>query len=378
MAKRRSRDLAVGAVFALGLIVLAVTVMAVGAESRLFSRKVPFIAVFPNTDGLIEGSPVKMAGVQVGTVLAIHLPTDPSRTGIEVTLGVDRDFAPRVRADSRVDLGVLQYLTGEKAVEITPGSPDEPELPPGSVIELKQSTELLEQVGVVSQNLAEITVSLRNVLGALERGEGLIGQMIQDPEFGREGIEALSATLKNLEALTGDLRQGKGAIGRLIQDEELGARLDDMGRALERFAALADAIDPERGAVGELLREDGAGKAAVEDLRAAAASLRRVAASLESPDGFVGKLLHDTAYSERLSRDLEELLRNAAEITGKINRGEGSLGALINERTVHDGLEDVVAGVNDSKFARWLLRHYQKKGIKSQDDTDPSTDEGEP
>jgi hypothetical protein len=27
-------------------------------------------------------------------------------------------------------------------------------------------------------------------------------------------------------------------------------------------------------------------------------------------------------------------------------------------------MEDVVAGTNDSKFARWLIRHYQKKGIK--------------
>ena len=29
-----------------------------------------------------------------------------------------------------------------------------------------------------------------------------------------------------------------------------------------------------------------------------------------------------------------------------------------------DGLEDVVAGLNDSKFARWLMRRYQKKGIE--------------
>ena len=31
-------------------------------------------------------------------------------------------------------------------------------------------------------------------------------------------------------------------------------------------------------------------------------------------------------------------------------------------------MEDVVAGVNDSGFARWLLRRYQKKGIKSADE----------
>jgi hypothetical protein len=68
-----------------------------------------------------------------------------------------------------------------------------------------------------------------------------------------------------------------------------------------------------------------------------------------------------------------------AEITDKVNRGVGTLGALVNERTVHDGLEDVIAGVNDSKFARWLLRHYQKNGIEAASPEDDSNNtEGEP
>ena len=44
------------------------------------------------------------------------------------------------------------------------------------------------------------------------------------------------------------------------------------------------------------------------------------------------------------------------------------MGALINSRVVYDGMEEIVAGVNDSGFARWLMRRYQKKGIKMADD----------
>jgi hypothetical protein len=40
---------------------------------------------------------------------------------------------------------------------------------------------------------------------------------------------------------------------------------------------------------------------------------------------------------------------------------------LINDRSVHDGLEDVVAGLDDSKFARWLIRRYQKRGIEARE-----------
>ena len=101
MPKVSSREATVGAFVALALIVFAVGVMAVGGESRLFSRKATYRAVFPSTDGLIVGSPVKMGGVQVGTVTQLKLPTDPGALGVEVSLGIQRlRRAPARRAPS--------------------------------------------------------------------------------------------------------------------------------------------------------------------------------------------------------------------------------------------------------------------------------------
>jgi phospholipid/cholesterol/gamma-HCH transport system substrate-binding protein len=367
MAKRRSRDLAVGAMFALALIVVALTIMAVGSDSRLFANKTQFRVNFPNATGLVVGSPVKMSGVQVGAVSAVRLPRDPSRLAIEVELGIDRVYAGRVREDSRAALRVLQLLTGEKFVEILPGSPDLPALAEGSEIPPSQDIELLEQAAVAAENLNDITVSLKNILSSLERGEGLMGQMITDPDFGREGLDALRGTLENVEGLTDDLREGRGFVGRLLYDDVFAAKLDDVAFALERVAQLVAAIDVEGGALGALLEDDGVAEQALVDLRAASASLRRVAEGLESGDGLIGKLINDPEYSEALATDLQALLANLAEISGKINRGDGTLGAVVNERSLYEGMEEVVAGVNDSGFARWLLRRYQKKGIKSAD-----------
>ena len=364
MSKRPTRDLTVGVVFALALIILAVGIMAVGGESRLFVPKIQFRVVFPNTDGLRVGSPVKMAGVEVGTVSSVRLSTDPERAGIEVGVAVDRSFAGRVRQDSQAALRILQLLSGEKFVEITPGSPGAPELPEGSIIEPEASRELLEQAAVTAENLNEITISLRKILGSLERGEGVFGQMISDPEFGKEGLAALHGSLANLRLLTSDMLAGKGFVGRLLYDETFSSKVDTLSATLDDLAAVLADIDLRAGGVGAMLEEDGAGQQAIEDLRAAAGSLRRLTAGLETDRGLLGRLLHDTDYSEGMARDLRRVLSNLAEITDKINDGEGTLGALVNDRTVHDGLEDVVAGLNDSKFARWLLRRYQKRGIE--------------
>ena len=61
----RSREASVGLlIFAAGLV-LMFGILAVGKESRLFSRKVEYWTSFPNVSGLAEGSPVKLVGVQV-------------------------------------------------------------------------------------------------------------------------------------------------------------------------------------------------------------------------------------------------------------------------------------------------------------------------
>jgi phospholipid/cholesterol/gamma-HCH transport system substrate-binding protein len=198
-------------------------------------------------------------------------------------------------------------------------------------------------------------------------------------------MESLSETLVNMSKLTGDLAAGKGSLGRLLYDEQLAGKLDSLGSAIDDFSSIVHSLANREGALGELLAEGGSAELALADMRDAAAAMKQLATRLESDEGFVGRLLNDSEYSEGLARDLESTLRNTADITGKIASGEGSLGALVNERGLYEGAEDVAAGVNDSKFARWLTRHYRKKGIEAAEDQedqpagpDPPLDDGAP
>jgi phospholipid/cholesterol/gamma-HCH transport system substrate-binding protein len=378
MARRPARDLTVGGIFALALIVLALAVMAVGSESGLWFERAHYHVVFPDATGLLVGAPVRMAGVQVGTVTQVRLPTDPTEAGIEVQVGIIPDYAERVRADSRAALRILQFLTNEKYVEIVPGSPESPPLRAGARIPLLIEVGVVERGEAIADSLGEITAALKNILGPLERGEGLIGRMLKDPDFGAAGVEALSGTLVNLNRLTDDMAAGNGTLGRLLYDETLATKLDDLGAAIDDFSVIAHRLANREGAIGALLEEGGTAEQAVDDLSAAAATLKRLAQRLESEEGLLARLLNDPEYSAALAEDLGTTLHNAAEVADKISRGEGSLGALVNERALYDGAEDVVSGVNDSKFARWLIRHYRKKGIKAREAVAPETDRQAP
>ena len=360
-----SRDVTVGAFTALAVIVLALAVMAVGGESRLFSRKVRFFANFASSDGLVVGSPVKISGVTVGTVAEILLPTDPHANGIEVALGVERGYAPRIREGSQVSLRFLQYLSGEKFVEVSPGDPALAALPPGATIPTAEGSKLLEQGEDIADNLNDITVSLKEILGPLQRGEGLLGQALHDPNFGKEGLQAIRQSAENVEALTSRLKAGQGLAGRLLFDPAMTPRADELGRAIGDLSAAIRRLNEGEGAAGDLLAKDGRSKQILDDLSASAATLRRVSERLDDQKGLLGKLLNDQEYSEKLATDLRTTVEHLNSVMAKIDRGEGTLGALVNDRSVYDGMEQVAAGVGDSKFANWLLRHYQKKGIEA-------------
>lgn len=372
MPRTSSREATVGAFLALALIILAVAIMAVGGESRLFARKTVYRVVFPATDGLIVGSPVKMGGVQVGFVTQLKLPTDPGAQGVEVSLGVQRTYASRVRQGSEASQKFLQYLSGEKYVQLTPGDPNQPAIPEGELIPASKGSRLFEQSEDIADNLNAITVSLKEILEPLQNGQGLLGEIIQDPEFGKEGMAKIEATVDNIRDITQRIRDGRGTVGRLVSDDTLAQRLDDLGAAVKDLSTIVQAISRGEGAIGSLTKEGGDAEVAIADFKEAAASLRRVTARLDSTDGLFGKLVNDSTYSNEVAANIRATAANLSAITKKINEGKGTLGALVNERTLYDGAEDVFAGVNDSKFARWMLRHYQKKGIEAPPPPEPS------
>lgn len=370
--ERRSRDLMVGSFAALALVILALGILAVGSGSALFSRTTEFRSGFPSTDGLRAGAPVKLSGVQIGVVERIDLPADPAMAGIDVTMRIRDEHAGRIREDSKAALRFLQIVSGEKYVEILPGTANKAPLPAGSTIPALDEQGLLSQGEDIAANLAQITASVTKLLAPLERGEGLLGQMLQDPEFGKEGLAALRSTLENLSALTSELRSRQGLAGRLIGDPGLAAVGDDLATAARGLAGFANDLAGQRPAIAELLGPDGDLRQTLASLHETAAALERAAARLDGAEGLLGRLLHDEAWSEQLAADLREIAARGASIARKIDEGQGTLGLLVNDRTLHDGASQIVAGANDSKFARWLTRRYQKRGIEATEAGEPT------
>ncbi len=127
---KRYLEFIVGLFLVIGIACLAYLSIKIARKEFYASGGYEVKAVFSNCNGLRPGSPVMIAGVEVGRVKSIRLQDYEA----QVVLAIN----PKVILQQDVIASIkTKGLIGEKYVEITPGAADE-KIGPGGTI---QSTE---------------------------------------------------------------------------------------------------------------------------------------------------------------------------------------------------------------------------------------------
>ena len=318
----------VGILVAAALLIFGVTTFLLGRQQHLWERKVDYILYFTRTNGLQKGAPVSLSGLPIGSVDRLHFATEPGINRIEVGIRVDADAAPRIRTDTRATLRTLGLL-GDKYIELVPGTQsDAVPIPPGEVIPSVDPTDyeaVFGQSGDIVTNIVEVTAALKDVLQTIQRGEGLLGAMVQNREFGKATLEDLQGTLVNVRSTT-----------------------QNLDRVLAR-------VDRGEGVIGRLLRDSKESRDIMAGLTKSVQSLERLTTRLDKGRGAAIRLVEDQQYGDRLLAKLDRTVDNLAEVSAKLNSQEGTLGKLINDPSLYRDTQSLVREVRSS----WLVRMYE-------------------
>ena len=244
--------------------------------SSLFKKQYVLHSKFPNVQGMVSGAPIWYQGVEVGTVKSLDFIPAGDSSKVRVTFKVDDRVWPLIRRDSRVRIQALN-LFGEKFIEITPGSPGSPHVADNDTLPSDKPTDIAELMasgqGIVDQ-LSATTKDLQFVMAKIRRGEGTLGRLTSSDEV----YVALNRTIHNAETLTihldrsqDDMRasllsltgtldslakrleRGEGTLGRLAQDPAL---FDNLTSASARIDSTLGRIEKGEGNLGRLSRDD--------------------------------------------------------------------------------------------------------------------------
>lgn len=365
----------VGLLVSGALFILMVFLFFIGSEQKIFARKNEYEVRLENVTGLSQGNPVRMSGVTIGTIRDIKLPQDPKQKQVEILLMIDRNYAERVRGDSRARLKKLGLLTGDSYIDVSAGTPRFPVLEPGSIIPAQRGTDveaLITSGEDLVENLVQISFSLKNILQRVDRGEGLLGEITTSPETKQRLTDTLLTTLNKTNAALAHMESGKGVAGKLLYDdkyaEELTTSIAAAAKSMQNLTArIQQSFEKGDGMVPALLN-DPEGKRRVyeviENLRATSANLSTFTTSLQTGQGLVPRLLNDKAYGDEALNEFTALVKQLNAVVTKINNGDGTAGKLISDPSLYESVNDILIGINESKLLRWLIRSRQQAGIE--------------
>ncbi|MGD9014592.1 MAG: MlaD family protein [Candidatus Omnitrophota bacterium] len=205
--------------FILGaLIILSLFILKIG-NLKSYGSGYQLRFVFGNVSGVKTGSPVRLAGVNVGEVNRVNVIKDEQNKNIRIEVAAWIRKTQLVPEGSEAFINTLGLL-GEKYIEIVPPRKYKKFYRPGEII---VGTDPIMMHHWVDEG-EKILGDLKEIIIKLKEGEGTAGKILNDDKLYQE-----------LEGLISDIRQAKqGTIGRLLYDDtlykELEALISDIRR----------------------------------------------------------------------------------------------------------------------------------------------------
>jgi phospholipid/cholesterol/gamma-HCH transport system substrate-binding protein len=317
-------ELRVGLLAIASLVILAFTTLYIGSGGGSpFAKKYTIKALMSDVNGLKEGAPVRVGGVEVGTVTKVDFASGAAGL-VEVSMRLDQRVKGRVTTESVANLGALGLL-GEKAVDITASSRGQA-IQDGAYL----SAAAEDPFKGLLTDAGESTAHLKKILARMDAGEGLIGKALRDEEL----YDRMTDVAVRLQAVATKLESSRGPLGRLVNDEEMSRRLASSAQGID---AVVTRIEKGEGPLGALSKDE----QMVKNLKAISASMGEVAGKLERGEGSLGKMLTD----EQLYTRMNELSQRLDGLLVKMERGEGSLGRLLNDPAFYNNLDGAASEV---------------------------------
>ncbi|MFT5685982.1 MAG: phospholipid/cholesterol/gamma-HCH transport system substrate-binding protein [Myxococcota bacterium] len=252
MARSAKQEIGVGALLIVALSLLAF--MAVKTNSCTGGRdQLEATVTLTDASGIADGSLIKLAGVDVGTVTGLTVVDGQAQLSLSIArnLGIHQDALVQIRARS---------VLGEKYIGLSTGTDAAPLLTDGDVLtntrRVTEIDELVNAMGAVINDIdtKALSAALEAIARALEEDPERAGRMLADAEVILDNMAAASAdlpalatsageTLERVDSMTAQmsplLRDGRQVMSRLDEaTADLPQTADDATAALSETRAL--------------------------------------------------------------------------------------------------------------------------------------------
>ena len=316
-------ELKIGVVSLFAFVITSVLIFMISGSGGFFWQRYSIKTVFTDIEGLKVGAPVRVAGVEIGSVKEMDFNGDK----VEVTMQVNKEQRSRITDQSRASLGSVSLL-GEAAVDITANSHGAPVPEWGYVTSGPAPGSLTTAADAATRSLEQTNVLLENV----NQGRGTLGKLATDDTL----YQQLNEFVASAEAVTRSINSGRGTLGRLANNPAAAKSLE---ASLENLQMVTARIRNGEGSLGQLLNNDALSKS----VTSATSNLDAITGRINKGEGTAGKLITDAELYNRLNSMADRL----DKLTAALSQGEGTAGQLLHDKQLYENMNGAVTEVHN-------------------------------
>ncbi|MBI5137432.1 MAG: MCE family protein [Nitrospirae bacterium] len=287
----------VGIAVIMGAALLVLLLGKVERWTRADQVGTTLVARFDTVAGLELKSPVQVAGVKVGEVSAIRLRDNQA----EVVIALYPDVAIYRGAQAAIK---STGLLGEKYLELLPGKPEQGSYAEGEVIPQQPGSgdidRLVSQLNAVAEDIRAVASALRETV-ASDAGRTRLEAILDNTrDFARTLNDKGPRIMERIDAILARIDRGEGTLGKLVNDPNA---YDDLQAALEDVRGMVAQVNKGEGTLGKLVNDP----ALYDRLEGAAGGVEQIAKKIASGEGTLGRLLTDDATVESFNSAMDSV-----------------------------------------------------------------------
>lgn len=229
--RAKGYEIRVGIFVFIGLIILITIIFSIG-DIYFYKPGYHLSAVFGFVNGIEEGSPVRLAGVDIGEVEIVDIFRDKTTqsTMAKVSMWIKKKVS--IEKDAELYINTLG-LFGEKYIEIIPGTQEMGFLKDGDLVKGRDPVSVerfYEQLEKLSKVVTETFEGINDIVGDQEVRGGFKDTIKDSKELVAE-LRKLSQTTQSVMER---IEKGQGTIGKLVSDDKLYKDISEMIEDLKK------------------------------------------------------------------------------------------------------------------------------------------------
>ena len=314
-------ELKIGVLTIFAIVIVAITIFMLTGGKGFFWQRYSLKTRFNNVAGLKPGSPVRVAGKEVGSVTDV----DFAGEQVDITFQLNKEIRDRITTESAATLGSVSLL-GEGAVDVTPSTTGTP-IPEWGYVKAGRTP---AQIADITEQASQGMAMLNKLVAGLSAGQGTVGKLLTDERLHAQLLEFTAAA----NELARSVQQGRGTVGKLMNDPQTANALEASMKNVEEVTRRLSAGE---GSLGKLLKDEGFS----QSLNATTENLQTLTDSINRGDGTLGKLVTDDSVYKRL----DSVTNRLDELVSRLNQGEGTAGQLLKDKQLYENMNKTVTEV---------------------------------